>query len=93
MKIFPKIELDKRLHFAAGVFFSTFFIATIFLTFTQSLLPLFLLGVGISAVAGAGKELIWDKLLGWGNPDIYDFLFTLVGGIIGSGIIVFFLAL
>jgi hypothetical protein len=41
----------------------------------------------IACVAiGAGKELIWDKLLGLGDPDPADFAATIAGGMFGLGI-------
>jgi hypothetical protein len=43
-----------------------------------------LAGIGISALLGAGKEL-WDKLCKR-TPDIWDFVATVSGGVVGAGL-------
>jgi hypothetical protein len=47
------------------------------------------LGSGIAILAGLAKELVWDKWMGKGTPSQMDFLFTLVGAILGGGLFQF----
>lgn len=43
----------------------------------------FWIGLSASVLAGAGKELIWDKWLKKGTPDKDDFFATAWGGLAG----------
>lgn len=45
-----------------------------------------LIGLGAGICAGAGKELIWDKALKRGTPDVWDFTSTGWGSLIGIAI-------
>lgn len=64
------IQLDKIIHFLGGW------------ALDATLSPF----IGYDAlfwvvVVGGGKELIWDKAMGRGTPDAYDFLATTAGGV------------
>lgn len=67
-----KIQKDKKLHLMAGfsIFFSLVLFGKVFA----------LVGAGL---AGLGKELYDYKHKDKHTVDFYDFLFTLIGGIIG----------
>lgn len=65
------IAEDKIKHFLAG-----FIIATV-----ATLIFGALWGIIATVVIGASKELIYDKLLKKGTPEVADFLFTLAGGL------------
>ena len=41
-----------------------------------------LIGFGAGVLAGAGKELVWDKAMHRGTPDTWDFVSTLWGSMI-----------
>lgn len=44
----------------------------------------FWIGLSVATLAGAGKELIWDKWLKKGTPDKDDFFATVWGGLLGA---------
>ena len=44
----------------------------------------FWIGLSASVLAGAGKELIWDRWLKKGTPDKDDFFATAWGGLAGA---------
>ena len=69
--------MDKLLHFTIGLIVSL--IAGTLYT------PVFgLLGAVLS---GAWKEIIWDKVLSRGTPEILDFVATVAGGALGAVIL------
>jgi len=68
------IAKDKQKHFIYGVAISL--IISIFTT------PL--IGFIFTSLIGVGKELIWDKWLDKGNPEILDALFTIAGALLSS---------
>ena len=69
--------MDKLLHFTIGLIVSL--IAGALYT------PVFgLLGAVLS---GAWKEIIWDKVLSRGTPEILDFVATVAGGVLGAVIL------
>ena len=45
-----------------------------------------LIGFGAGVLAGAGKELVWDKAMHRGTPDVWDFTSTCWGSLIGVAI-------
>lgn len=51
---------------------------------------LMILGAGVALMAGAAKELIWDKWLKKGTPEFADAWFTLWGGL-GITILMYFI--
>lgn len=51
---------------------------------------LMILGALVALIAGAAKELIWDKWLGKGTPEFADAWFTLWGGL-GITILMYFI--
>jgi hypothetical protein len=65
------VAADKRKHFSRGVLISM--LAGI--VFAPPV------GAVIAAVVGAGKELLWDLLLGHGTPEWWDFAATTMGGL------------
>lgn len=67
-----KIKTDKLLHFLSGWVISV----TIGLW-----LPIW--GVVIASLVGLGKELIWDKQLGKGDANFFDFMATVTGAFVG----------
>lgn len=65
------MKTDKLLHLLSGYV----------ITITIGLwLPL--LGLLAGIVAGAGKELLWDKLLGKGTPELLDAVATIAGSMV-----------
>ena len=74
------IQRDKQLHLGAGAVVGAW---GSIIPQNQTGVKPFLFGVGASAVAGAGKELV--DLGGFGTPDIKDFGATVIGGIVSVG--------
>lgn len=70
-----KIRLDLQAHFWAGM--------AICLAVSLFLPPIF--GLGVAVAASAAKEA-WDYT-GRGIPDIWDFVATTVGGLLGFGLL------
>ena len=66
-----KMPIDKQAHFLAGT--------TICLSFALFVSPI--LGLITAIVLGAVKEL-WDGM-GHGTKDIWDFVATALGGVVG----------
>ena len=73
------MKIDKLYHLIAG-----FAISLIF-----GLISPFI-GLVTSIVVGAGKEVIYDKLLKKGCFEILDFIATFIGGLIGMILILLF---
>lgn len=71
------MKRDKFLHLIVGMAIG-FFGAWLALVFRLNLL--FVFGFGLSVLIGGGKELIWDKWLKKGTPELWDFLWTIIGG-------------
>ena len=67
-----KMKKDKLLHIVAG-----FIIAFVVGLFHP------LLGLTIAVIVGACKELVYDKAMNMGTPELNDFIATAFGGIIG----------
>lgn len=67
-------QKDKKLHLAAG--FGIAFLLSFFS-------PLF--GIIAAITAGAGKK-VYDKVSKKGTPELLDFIFTVLGGLIGVGL-------
>lgn len=61
---------DKLMHFLMGVSISLFF----------GLLVSSMVGLIFACIGGAAKELIWDKWLKKGTPELMDFIATASGG-------------
>jgi hypothetical protein len=68
-----KIQIDKKLHLLAGWCIASLFDDDL----TMSLLA--------PIIVGALKELIYDDLMNKGTPDFYDFLVTIIGGVLYVG--------
>jgi hypothetical protein len=68
-------------HFIAGAIISLLTLA-VFAFFVH--VPVYGWDAGVAAILvviiGLGKEVIWDKWLGKGTPDYYDFFSTVCGG-------------
>jgi len=63
-------KIDKLYHFIAGIFI--YLVSVIFLSNLLALIPVILIG--------AGKE-IYDWKSKKGNPEWWDFIFTVLGGL------------
>ena len=74
------IRKDYLYHFLAGVLIAglTMFFFPVPMTWD----PNWNVGFAciFSLIAAVGKELIWDKLLGKGTPEVYDVFCTMAGG-------------
>ena len=83
-----KISKDKKKHFVYGflIALAGCFAAYFLLGMKEN--PIYL-GSGLAILAGLAKEFIIDKLMGKGKPSQMDFVFTLIGGILGGGIFQF----
>ncbi len=83
------MQPDKKLHLGAGIIIGagSYFICPKFeeLIFDESRIYPPVWSIGMAGLAGAGKEIIYDDMLGRGYADIKDFYYTLIGGAI-SGI-------
>jgi hypothetical protein len=77
-----KIAIDKQLHIGAGAVVGAW--GTLIPQDQKGIKP-FVFGIGASAIAGAGKEIV--DLGGFGTPDIKDFGATVIGGIISVGMV------
>ena len=79
-----QIPVDKQLHLAAGAFCGSWgsWVGSVY---TSSPEKSFLIGMGITALAGIGKETL-DMGIG-GSPEFKDFTATITGGLIGAGIV------
>ncbi len=82
------IPRDKELHLEAGAaigglsyFIGPFLEESIF---ERPRIPGCVWSIGMAGLAGAGKEIVYDKWMGKGTPDVGDFYFTLVGGVISG---------
>lgn len=69
------IALDKQAHFYAGL--------AICLAVSLFVSPV--IGLAAALVAGALKEIV--DHMGFGTPDVWDFVATAVGGAVGFGLI------
>ena len=78
--VLRNLKQDKLLHFIAGILSVDFLfvICNIFFSFWISLLISF----AISTIIMAGKEIIYDKLIGKGVCNIKDFIYGFVAIII-----------
>ncbi len=68
---------DKKLHLLAGLALSI--LAGLFVSPKWGLI--------VATVIGALKEIVWDWWWKKGTPEWWDFWATVVGGLIGSGLI------
>ncbi|MDI9367551.1 MAG: hypothetical protein QM445_04280 [Thermotogota bacterium] len=71
---------DKILHFVAGIGVTLFF--------SIILSPIW--GVLFGIAFGIGKELIWDKWLKKGTPELLDFLATALGSLLTFALLLVF---
>ena len=77
---------DKVKHIIAGMIIGLITALLIRLFWIRDLM---ILGALVALIAGAAKELIWDKWLGKGTPEFTDAWFTLWGGL-GMTILMYF---
>lgn len=72
---------DKLKHIIAGSLIAIV-ILLLFLLFVKTEMYNWDKGIAFLTIVivGAGKEVLWDKWLGRGDPDFYDFFATLMGG-------------
>ena len=82
------IEPDKKLHLGAGIITGTvsYFICPEVeeLIFDESVVCPVVWSIGMAGLAGAGKEIVYDEMMGKGYSDINDFYYTLAGGVISG---------
>ena len=67
------INKDKILHFTISLY--------IFMLLQLIFIPF--LSAAITLAIGVGKELIWDKWLGYGQPDMKDMYANVLGIMVG----------
>ena len=79
---------DKKLHLGAGIIIGagSYFICPEIeeLFFDKTYIPPVLWSIGMASLAGAGKEIAYDDMLGKGYADVYDFYYTAAGGVISG---------
>lgn len=82
------IAPDKKLHLGAGIIIGTgsYFICPELeeLIFDKTYIHPVLWSIGMASLAGAGKEIVYDHMMGRGYADIYDFYYTAAGGVISG---------
>lgn len=71
------MKIDKLYHFIAG-----FVIAIVFGLISP------ITGLITSVIVGAGKEVIYDKIMKKGCFEVLDFVATCIGGVIGYLILI-----
>ena len=69
-----KIQQDKRLHFLGGAI----------IALTGSIIFNPLIGLWLGVLAGIAKEAIYDDFMGLGCPDMWDFIATSLGSVLGA---------
>lgn len=79
--LFPK---DKQDHFLAGSLIG-FSVSTV--TINQRPIVSLAWSLGSAVVIGGSKELVYDKWMQKGTPEIKDFAYTVVGSAMGFGIV------
>lgn len=79
------IPKDKQLHLYAGAYVGAWGMLTPNYPMKDNLWRPVLNGMIWAGAAGAGKELVYDKLLGWGTPDWKDFGATMAGAVLSIG--------
>ena len=82
------MESDKKLHLGAGVIIGagSYYICPGIekLIMDQSYIHPIIWSTGTASLAGAGKEIVYDRIMRRGYPDVYDFYYTLAGGVISG---------
>lgn len=85
-----KIPTDKIMHFLAGGIIS--FIGCLIGNYSaESTIGFLIAALLPTTIIGAAKELAYDKAMGKGNPEWMDFIATLLGGIVVTGIMLLIL--
>ena len=87
-----RIAPDKKLHLGAGIIIGagSYYICPSLeeLVFDNSYVHPAFWSIGMASLAGAGKEIIYDDMMGRGYADVHDFYYTAAGGVI-SGLTLF----
>jgi hypothetical protein len=83
-----KITKDKKKHFVLGILIALAGCFAAYFVLGMKENPIYL-GSGLGILAGLAKELVWDKWMGKGTPSQMDFVFTLIGAILGGGLFQF----
>ena len=82
------IQPDKKLHLEAGIIIGagSYFIGPALeeFIFDKSRIHPVVWSIGMAGIAGAGKEIIYDDMMGRGYPDRKDFYYTVAGGAISG---------
>lgn len=81
IKNYFKRNPDKKTHFKVGACITL--TASIILGLFMPPLPAILIGVILAAIAGVYKE-VKDLVTGTGTPEMLDFAFTALGGIVAG---------
>lgn len=90
------MQKDKQLHLLVGLALSILaglFVYPLVVWLSWSWLKVFVMmgavgfGLFVATVAGALKELVWDKWWKRGHPEWLDFWATALGGVIGSSVV------
>jgi drug/metabolite transporter superfamily protein YnfA len=55
--------------------------------FALDFLPAVMGGIFVATLVGAGKEIVWDWWMDRGNPDVDDFLYTILGAVVSIAVI------
>lgn len=86
------IAPDKKLHLGAGIIIGagSYFICPAFekLILEENYVHPALWSIGMASLAGAGKEIVYDDMMGRGYADVHDFYYTAAGGAV-SGLTLF----
>jgi len=69
---------DKVKHIIAGALIALITVILVRILLDREFMYL---GIPASVLAGAAKELLWDRLLGKGTCEFADFWFTVWGGL------------
>ena len=72
---------DKKTHFIVGACITLS--ASVILGLFMPALPAILIGIILAAIAGVYKE-VKDLVTGTGTPEMLDFAFTAIGGIVAG---------
>ena len=82
------MQPDKKLHLEAGIIIggASYFIGPKMeqLVFEKARVYPAVWSIGMAGLAGAGKEIVYDKWMGKGYPDAKDFYYTVAGGAISG---------
>jgi hypothetical protein len=77
--------MDKKKHFWIGVVIPIVILAAFLLISDRQMYGWDkFIAIAVGVAVGAAKEVIWDKWLGRGTPEFYDFVATMIGVFVGT---------